>query len=131
VTLGNSPDPALLGVWEYYRKSTTVNQYVNPCLKWVEYIQAAGCKPIAVNPFLFATWLTAASLSDVTASPTETRCAAICFSSKAAGVSIVRKLGFKKTSKNPLIKEHVNQIVQYPMFNRTTFKTKPMLSEWH
>ena len=26
---------------------------------------------------------------------------------------IVRKLGFKKTSKNPLLKEHVNQIVQY------------------
>jgi hypothetical protein len=27
--------------------------------------------------------------------------------------SIVRKLGFKKMSKNPLLKEHVNQIVQY------------------
>ena len=25
----------------------------------------------------------------------------------------MRKLGFKKTSKNPLLKEHVNQIVQY------------------
>jgi hypothetical protein len=27
--------------------------------------------------------------------------------------SIVRKLEFKKTSKNPLLKEHVHQIVQY------------------
>jgi len=28
-TLGNPPDPKLLTVWEHYRKSTTVNQYVN------------------------------------------------------------------------------------------------------
>ena len=27
--------------------------------------------------------------------------------------SIVRKLGFKKTSKNPLLEEHGNQIVQF------------------
>ncbi len=29
-TLGNSPDPTLLTVWEHYRKSSTVNQYDNP-----------------------------------------------------------------------------------------------------
>jgi hypothetical protein len=28
-------------------------------------------------------------------------------------VSYCKKLGFKKTSKNPLLKEHVHQIVQY------------------
>jgi hypothetical protein len=74
-----------------------------------------------------ATWLEATSLSDTTASPNETRCAAIAFFSKTdlstspmvhqvvkmTRESIVRKLGFKKTSKNPLLKEHVNQIVQY------------------
>ena len=126
-TLGTSPDPMLLSVWEHYRKSSTVNQYANPWLKWVEYSKKAGSKPIPVNPFLFATWLAATSLSDTTASPTEARCAAIAFFSKAAFLtsptthqvvkmtreSIVRKLGFKKTSKNPLLKEHVNQIVQY------------------
>jgi hypothetical protein len=126
-TLGSSPNPALLTVWEHYRKSSTVNQYANPWLKWVEYSTTAGSQPIPVDPFLFATWLAATSLSDTTASPTETRCAAIAFFSKAAlstpptshqvvkmtRESIVRKLGFKKMSKNPLLKEHVNQIVQY------------------
>ena len=29
-TLGSSPDPTLLTVWEHYRKSSTVNQYANP-----------------------------------------------------------------------------------------------------
>ena len=29
-TLGTSPDPMLLSVWEHYRKSSTVNQYANP-----------------------------------------------------------------------------------------------------
>jgi hypothetical protein len=29
-TLGHSPDPMLLTVWEHYRKSSTVNQYANP-----------------------------------------------------------------------------------------------------
>jgi hypothetical protein len=130
-TLGSSPDPMLLTVWEY-RKSSTVNQYVNPWLKWVEYDKKAGSKPIPVNPFLFATWLTTTSLSetslsDTTASPTETRCVTIDFFSKEAlstsptthqvvkmtRESIVRKLGFKKTSKNPLLKEHVHQIVRY------------------
>jgi len=125
--LGGSPDPMLLTVWEHYRKSSTVNQYANPWLKWVEYSEKAGSKPIPVNPFLFATWLAATSLSDTTASPTETRCAAIAFFSKVAlstsptthqvvkmtRESIVRKLGFKKTSKNPLLKEHVHEIVQY------------------
>ena len=126
-TLGSSPDPTLLTVWEHYRKSSTVNQYANPWLKWVAYSKKAGSKPIPVNPFLFATWLVATSLSDTTASPTETRCVAIAFFSKAAlstsptthqvvkmtRESIVRKLGFKKTSKNPLLKEHVHQIVRY------------------
>jgi len=126
-TWGSSPDPQLLSVWEHYRKSSTVNQYANPWLKWVEYSEKAGSQPIPANPFLFATWLAGASLSDTTASPTETRCAAIAFFSKAAlstsptshqvvkmtRESIVRKLGFKKMSKNPLLKEHVNQIVQY------------------
>ena len=93
----------------------------------MEYSRAAGSQPIPVNPFLSATWLAAASLSDTTVSPTEARCAAITFFSKAAlstppsshqvvrmtRESIVRKLGFKKTAKNPLLKEHVNQIVQY------------------
>ena len=69
----------------------------------------------------------AASLSDTTVSPTETRCESIAFFSNAAlstpptshqvvkmtRESILRKLGFKKMSKNPLLKEHVNQIVQY------------------
>jgi len=126
-TLGSSPDPQLLTVWEHYRKSSTVNQYANPWLKWVEYSETTGSQPIPVDPFLFATWLAGASLSDTTASPTETRCVAIAFFSKAAlstsptshqvvkmtRESIVRKLGFKKMSKNPLLKEHVNQIVQY------------------
>ena len=126
-TLGNSPDPKLLTVWEHYRKSSTVNQYANSWLKWVKYSETAGSQPIPVDPFLLATWLAGASLSDTTASPTETRCAAIAFFSKAAfstsptlhqvvkmtRESIVRKLGFKKMSKNPLLKEHVNQIVQY------------------
>ena len=125
--LGNSPDSTLLAVWEHYRKTSTVNQYANPWMKWVEYSRAAGSQPIPVNPFLFATWLAAASLSDVTASPTEARCASIAFFSKAAlstppsshqvvqmtRESIVRKLGFKKTAKNPLLKEHVTQIVQH------------------
>ena len=71
--LGNSPDSTLLAVWEHYRKTSTVNQYANPWMKWVEYSRAAGSQPIPVNPFLFATWLAAASLSDVTASPTEAR----------------------------------------------------------
>ena len=78
-TLGTSPDPMLLSVWEHYRKSSTVNQYANPWLKWVEYSKKAGSKPIPVNPFLFATWLAATSLSDTTASPTEARCASIAF----------------------------------------------------
>jgi hypothetical protein len=117
----------LLTVWEHYRKSSTVNQYANQWFKWVEYSKKAGSKPIPVNPFLFTTWLTATSLSDTTTSPTETRCPAIAFFNKSAlstsptthqvvkmtRESIVRKLGFKKTSKNPLLKEHVNQIVQY------------------
>ena len=38
--------------------------------------------------------------------------------------SIVRKLGFKKTSKNPLLKEHVNQIVQY-FLQRNTVQDHP------
>jgi hypothetical protein len=123
----SSPDPTLLTVWEHYRKSSTVNQDANPWLKWVSYSKKAGSKPIPVNPFLFATWLATTSLSDATASPTETRCATIAFFSKAAlstsptthqvvkmtRESIVRKLGFKKTSKNPLLKEHVHQIVRY------------------
>jgi len=33
--------------------------------------------------------------------------------------SIVRKLDFIKTSKNPLLKEHVNQIVQYLLQQNT------------
>ena len=37
--------------------------------------------------------------------------------------SIVRKLGFKKTSKNPLLKEHVNQIVQY-FLQRNTIQSQ-------
>ena len=132
-TLGNSPDPTLLTVWEHYRKSSTVNQYANPWLKWVEYSKKAGSQPIPADPFLFATWLAAASLSDTTASPTETRCAAIAFFTKAAfstsptsyqvvkmtRESIVRKLGFKKTPKNPLLKEHVNAIIQH-FLQRTT-----------
>jgi hypothetical protein len=58
---------------------------------------------------------------------TETRCGSITFFSKVSlstpptshqvvkvtPESIVRKLAFKKTSKNPLLKEHVNRIVQY------------------
>ena len=93
----------------------------------MEYSKAADSQPIPSNPFLFATWLTTTSLSDTTGSPTETRCAAITFFSKAAlstsptshqvvkmtRESIVRKLGFKRTSKNPLFQEHVQQIVQY------------------
>jgi hypothetical protein len=116
-----------LTVWEHCRKSSTVNQYANPWLKWVIYIEKAGSKPIPVNPFLFATWLAATSLSDTTAFSTETRCVpipsfikpALSTSPTAHQVvkmtreSIVRKLGFKKTSKNPLLKEHVHQIVQY------------------
>ncbi len=70
--LGSSPDPMLLTVWEHYRKSSKVHQYVNPWFKWVEYSEKAGSKPIPVNPFLFATWLVATSLSDTTVSPTET-----------------------------------------------------------
>jgi hypothetical protein len=107
-TLGSSPDPTLLTVWEHYRKSCTVNQYANPWLKWVAYRKKAGSKPIPVNPFLFATWLAATSLSDTTASPTATRCAVIVFFSQAdlstsptthqvvkmTRESIVRKLGF-------------------------------------
>jgi len=62
----NSPDPALLPVWEHYRKSSTVNQYDNPWSQWVEYSQTAGSKPIPANLFLFPTWLTVAC-------PTETR----------------------------------------------------------
>ena len=93
----------------------------------MEYSETTGSQPIPVDPFLFATWLAGASLSDTTASPTETRCETIAFFSKAVlsmsptlhqvvkmtRESIVRKLGFKKMSKNPLLKEHVNQIVQY------------------
>ena len=41
-TLGRSPDPKLLTVWEHYRKSSTVNQYANPWLKWVEYSETGG-----------------------------------------------------------------------------------------
>ena len=145
MTLGNSPDPALLAVCKHYRKSSTVNQFANPCLKWVEYSQATDSKPIPVNPFLFATWLAASSLSDVTTSPTETWCETIAFCSKAVfstsptsrqvvkmtWESILRKLDFKKSSKSTLLKEHMNQIVQHSMFNGTTFKGKPMFSEWH
>ena len=113
-TLGNSPDPTLLTVWEHYRKSSTVNQYANPWFKWVEYSKKAGSQPIPADPFLFATWLAAA-------------CADIAFFTKAAfstsptsyqvvkmtRESIIRKLGFKKTPKNPLLKEHVIAIIQY------------------
>ncbi len=134
-TLGSSPDPMLLTVWEHYRKSSTVNQHANPWLKWVEYSKKAGSKPIPVNPFLFGTWLAATSLSDTTTSPTETRCAAIDFFTKTdlstsptthqvvkmTRESIVRKLGFKKTSKNPFLKEHVNQIVQYFLLHTTLY----------
>jgi len=83
VALGSSPDPMLLTVWEHYRKSSTVHQYVNPWLKWVEYSEKAGSQPIPVNPLLFATWLAATSLSDTTASPTEARCESITFFSKS------------------------------------------------
>jgi hypothetical protein len=117
----------LLTVWEHYRKSSTVNQYNNPWLKWVEYSEKSGSQPIPVNPFLFSTWLVTTSLSDTTTSPTQTRYVVITFFNKVVlstsptshqvvkmtRESIVRKLGFKKTSKNPLLEEHVNQIVQY------------------
>ena len=103
----------------------------------MEYSKEADSQPIPSNPFLFATWLTATSLSDTTGSPTETRCAAIAFFSKAAlstsptshqvvkmtRESIVRKLGFKKTSKNPPLKEHVQQIVQY-FLQRNTIQSQ-------
>ena len=82
-TLGHSPDPVLLTVWEQYRKSSTVNQYGNPWIKWVEYRKTAGYQPIPVNPFLFTVWLAATSSSDTTGSPTETRDVAIVFFSKA------------------------------------------------
>ena len=103
----------------------------------MEYIKTTGSQPIPVNPFLFTTWLTATSLSDITVSPTETRCVAIAFFSKAAfstsptshqvvkmtRESIVRKLGFKRTSKNPLFQEHVQQIVQY-FLQRNTIQSQ-------
>ena len=54
-TLGSSPDSTLLSVWEHYRKSSTVNHYVNPWIKWVEYSTTAGSQPIPVDPFLFST----------------------------------------------------------------------------
>jgi hypothetical protein len=109
-TLGGASDPMLLTVWEHYRKSSTVNQYANPWIKWVDYSEKAGSKTIPVNPFLLATWLPVTSLSDTTESPTETRCTDIAFFIKAAlstsptahqvvkmtRESIVRKLGFKK-----------------------------------
>ena len=83
-TLGHSPDPVLLTVWEQYRKSSTVKQYGNPWIKWVEYRKTAGYQPIPVNPFLFTVWLAPTSLSDTTGSPTETRGVTIAFFSKAA-----------------------------------------------
>ena len=111
--LGNSQDPTLLTVWEHYRKFSTVNQYANPWIKWVEYSKTADSQPILVNPFLVVSWLAATSLSVTTVSPTETRCETIAFFSKAAfsesptshqvvkmtRESIVRKLGFKKDVK--------------------------------
>ena len=64
--VGKFPRPHVVTVWSHYRKSSTVNQYANPWLKWVEWNQSAGSQPIPVNPFLFATWLTTTSFSDTT-----------------------------------------------------------------
>ncbi len=51
----------------------------------------ADSQPIPVDPFFFATWLAVASLSDTTASPTETRCETIAFFSKAALVALANE----------------------------------------
>jgi hypothetical protein len=80
-----------------------------------------------------ARFITGASSSDTTASPAETRCETIAFFSKETlstsptshqvvkmtRESIVRKLDFKKMSKSPLLKEDVNQVVQYLLQRNT------------
>lgn len=124
---GIQPDKNLLSLWEHYRKKSTVNTYANPWMKWRDYCRKSGSPPLPADPFRFSSWLAAASLSDQTASPTDNRCAAINFFSTIANTvsptisgvvqmtrqSIVRRLGYKKCPKNPLMSEHVQLIVSY------------------
>jgi len=111
--------PALLEAWSSYRKASTVNQYANNFRLWTQSCLKEGIEALPALEGQLAAWLAAMALSDITASPTDNRCAAISFFNTIAGgamsedmtivqmtkESIRRKLGCRNQSKKPLLQE--------------------------
>jgi len=75
---------SLLEAWSSYRKTSTVNQYVQNFRLCTQYCLQQGIEPLPVSENQLAAWLAAMALSDKTASPTDHRCAAIMYFHKIA-----------------------------------------------
>ena len=117
----------LMEVWSSHRKASTVNGYANTFRLWDNYCKAEGVQSLPVNAKYLAAWLSAASLHDQTASPTDNRSAAVLYfnsivssqDTDSLGLvcmtkeAIRRRLGYKGQSKQPLSQDQVDTLVSH------------------
>ena len=140
--VGSSASPEflsenLLGLIGEARKPSTIIKHSAYFSKWVSCASQRSWSILPIEPLEFATFLLEAARDDETVSPTLSRCSAAAFFSTLAGTrnpmehvlcnlireAFKRRLGMASRKKLPLLRHHVEAIINRQLSQNHTLET--------
>ena len=119
------------------REASTLDKYVSYFLPWLSFARDSSIPALPVSPFVFAEFLTSSASNNRTVSPTLSRCTAISYFCSLAGSpspmdhvlcqtireALRRRLGTRGHKKFPLMRTHVNSLLERLLSASTSLAT--------